>query len=161
MKGTKKEKVLTVVVVILSVIIVFGGAYFASELKYCSVADQKEVTLEQIGMSEFTTLLNDEEASIIYIARPTCGYCQQQEPIVKQILAEYELPLYYLNTDNLSSEEMSKLFETDEELFGKEGSEFGTPTTIVVKKGKIVDSTVGLTQKDDYLSFLKSNGFIK
>lgn len=161
MKGTKKERVLTIVVVVLSAIIVFGGAYFASELKYCSVAETKEVTLEQIGMNEFTTLLNDESASIIYIARPTCGYCQQQEPIVKQIFGEYDLPLYYLNTDNLSAEEMSKLFETDESLFGKDGSEFGTPTTIVVKNGKIVDSTVGLTQKDDYLSFLKNNGFIK
>lgn len=161
MKGTKKEKILTIVVVVLSAIIVFGGTYFASELKYCSVSEPKEVTLEQIGMSEFTTLLNDDSASIIYIARPTCGYCQQQEPIVKQILGEYELPFYYLNTDNLSAEEMSKLFATDETLFGKDGSEFGTPTTIVVKGGKIVDSTVGLTQKDDYLSFLKNNGFIK
>ena len=161
MKGTKKERIQTVVIAILSVIIVFGGSYFASELKYCSVSEQKEVTIEQIGMSEFTTLLNDEQASIIYIARPTCSYCQQQEPIVKQILSEYELPLYYLNTDNLSSEDMSNLFATDEELFGKDGSEFGTPTTIVVKAGEVVDAAVGLTQKDDYLAFLQNNGFIK
>lgn len=162
MKGTKKEKIQTVVIAILSVIIVFGGAYFASELKYCTVAEKKEGTLEQIGMTEFTTLLNDDEASVVYIARPTCGYCQQQEPIVKEILGEHEnLPIFYLNTDNLTSEEMNKLFKTDKELFGEDGKDFGTPTTIVVKKGKVVDSIVGLTDKDSYVSFLTKNGFIK
>ena len=162
MKGTKKERIQTAVIAILSLIIVFGGAYFASELKYCSTPGQKEGELEQIGMTEFTTLLNDDSASVIYIARPTCGYCQQQEPIVKEIIGEYEgLPIFYLNTDNLTSDEMSKLFKTDKALFGEDGKDFGTPTTIVVKKGKIIDSVVGLTDKDNYISFLKQNGFIK
>ncbi len=162
MKRTKKERIQTVVIAILSVIIVFGGAYFASELKYCSTPEQKVGELEQIGMTEFTTLLNDDSASVIYIARPTCGYCQQQEPIVKEILGEYEgIPIFYLNTDNLTSDEMSKLFKTDKKLFGEDGKDFGTPTTIVVQKGKVVDSIVGLTDKDNYVSFLKQYGFIK
>ena len=162
MKGTKKERIQTVVIAILSVIIVFGGAYFASELKYCSTPEQKVGELEQIGMTEFTTLLNDDSASVIYIARPTCSYCQQQEPIVKEIVGENEgLPIFYLNTDNLTSDEMSKLFKTDKELFGEDGKDFGTPTTIIVQKGKVVDSIVGLTDKDNYVSFLQRHGFIK
>ena len=75
-KGTKKEKIQSIIIAVLSLIIVFGVAFFASELKYCDV--KEEIQLEEIGMNEFITLLNDESASIIYIARPGCGYCQQQ-----------------------------------------------------------------------------------
>lgn len=159
--GTKKEKIQGIIIAILSVIIVLGGAFFASELKYCEVKEEPKVTLEEIGMNEFTTLLNDKSPSIVYIARPSCGFCQQQEPIVESLVASYELPLFYLNTDNLTDKEMLSLFKVDEKLFGKEGKEFGTPTTIAVKGGKIIDALVGLTQKADFEQFLKNNGFIK
>ena len=106
-------------------------------------------------------MLNDSEASIVYVARPTCYYCQQQEPIVKELVSKYDLVFHYLNTDKLSSKEMDILYKSDTSLFGKDGSEFGTPTTLVVKNGKVVDSLVGLTQKDAFIEFLKTNGFIK
>ena len=48
-QGTKKEKIQGIIIAILSLIIVFGGAYFASELKYC---DQKEeLQFEEIGFN--------------------------------------------------------------------------------------------------------------
>ena len=156
---TKREKILGVVIAVLSVIIVFGATYFASELKYCN-HDEKKVELPEIGITEYTTLLNDKDASIIYIARPTCGYCQQQEPIVKELASKYELVFHYLNTDNLSNEDMSTLFKSDKTLFGEDGKNFGTPTTVIVKNGKVVDSLVGLTQRDSFEEFLTKNGFI-
>lgn len=159
---TKREKIQGIIIAILSVIIVFGVAYFASELKYCkNDTEEKIVELPQIGITEYTTLLNDSEASIVYVARPTCYYCQQQEPIVKELVSKYDLVFHYLNTDKLSSKEMDILYKSDTSLFGKDGSEFGTPTTLVVKNGKVVDSLVGLTQKDAFTEFLKTNGFIK
>ena len=160
---TKREKVQGVVIAILSLIIVFGFAYFASELKYCDNSDVEEsdVELSQIGITEYTTLLNGDSASIIYVARPTCSYCQKQEPIVKQLVAEHNIVVHYLNTDELSSADMNVLFKSDTKLFGEDGSEFGTPTTLVVKGGKVVDSLIGLTEKDSFESFLQKNGFIK
>ena len=160
---TKREKVQGIIIAILSVILVFGVAYFASELKYCknNSSETPDIELPQIGILEYTTLLNNSDASIIYVARPTCYYCQQQEPIVKEIVGEYNLVFNYLNTDELSAEDMSVLFKSDVSLFGAEGKEFGTPTTLIVKGGKVVDSLVGLTQKNDFVNFLKTNGFIK
>ena len=158
-KGTKKEKIQSIIIAVLSLIIVFGVAFFASELKYCDV--KEEIQLEEIGMNEFITLLNDESASIIYIARPGCGYCQQQEPIMKAVVNEYNLTVHYLNTDNLTNENMSYIFKLDEKLFGENGKNFGTPTTLIVKKGEIVDSVIGLTQIKDLVTFFKENGFIK
>lgn len=158
-KGTKKERIQSIIIAVLSLIIVFGVAFFASELKYCDV--KEEIQLEEIGMNEFITLLNDESASIIYIARPGCGYCQQQQPIMKAVVNEYNLTVHYLNTDNLTNENMSYIFKLDEKLFGENGKNFGTPTTLIVKKGEIVDSVIGLTQNKDLVTFFKENGFIK
>ena len=157
--GTKKEKIQGIIIAVLSIIIVIGGAFFASEMKYCDV-NEKEVELSEIGMSEFTTLLNGEEASIIYLARPGCTYCQRQEPIVKELISEYNLVFHYLNTDKLTSDEMQSIFSIDEELFGENGEEFGTPTTWIVKEGKIVDSLIGLTQKESFEEFLHNNELI-
>lgn len=160
-EATKKEQIQGIIIAILTAIVIFGGAYFASELKYCEVAPIKEVKLDEIGMIEFTTLLNDSEPSIVYIARPGCGFCQQQEPIVKEIVSETGTVVHYLNTDNLTNEEMLSLFSVDVELFGKDGKEFGTPTMLIVKSGKIVDSKVGLTEKQSLIDFFKKYDLIK
>lgn len=157
---TKREKIMAGVIAVLSLVILCGVAYFASEMKYCS-KEEKEVEFDNIGINEFTTLLNDDEASIIYIARPGCYYCQQQEPIVKDLISKHGLVFHYLNTDELSETDMNKIFAVDVTLFGKDGEEFGTPTTLIVKGGKIVDAQVGLTQTGDFEKFLTKNGFIK
>jgi len=159
-QSTNKEKIQSIVIAVLALIILFGGAYFASELKYCEMPEPVEV-LEEIGMTEFTTLLNGEESSIIYIARPGCGFCQQQEPIVESVALENDIVVHYLNTDNLTSDEMYSLFKVDTKLFGEEGKDFGTPTILIVKDGKIVDSVVGLTEEEGLISFFKDNKIIK
>lgn len=157
---TKTEKIQGIIIAVLTLVIILGGAYFASELKYCEVKEPVEL-LQDIGMTEFTTLLNEEEPSIIYIARPGCGYCQQQEPIVEQIVEEYGITVHYLNTDNLTDSEMYSLFKVDTKLFGEEGEDFGTPTILIVKAGKVVDSIVGLTAEDSLVDFFEENGLIK
>lgn len=156
------DKIKNIVIVILSLIIIIGGCYFIPEMKNCGSPRTEETELDVIGMTEFTTLLNADVESVIYIARPTCTFCQSQEPIVKEIVSEYKgIPVFYLNTDELSADEMHTLFKTDKALFGEDGKEFGTPTTLVVKNGKIVDSIVGLTQKNDFINFLQKNNIIK
>lgn len=158
-QGTKKEKIQGIIIAILSLIIVFGGAYFASELKYC---DQKEeLRFEEIGFNEFVTLLNDNNKSIIYIARPGCTFCQRQQPILKGVMNDNNLLIYYLNTDNLTEENMKYIYSLDVDTFGENGKEFGTPTILIVNKGEISEAIVGLTQKDDLVNFFKKHNFIK
>ena len=159
-QSTTKERIQSIIIAVLSLIIVLGGAYFASELKYCEVKEPVEL-LQDIGMTEFTTLLNEKEASIIYIARPGCGFCQQQEPIVEKLVEENGLTVHYLNTDHLSENEFYSLVKVDTKLFGKDGEDFGTPTILVVKSGKIVDSVVGYKEEGALKEFFTKNGFIK
>lgn len=155
-QGTKKERIQGVIIAILSIIIVMGGAFFASELKYCKVEELRE--LETIGITNFTTLLNDEAASIVYIGKPDCGWCHQQTPIMQQVATEYDVNIFYMNAKELTSKDMTYLYGLDKEIFGEE---FGTPTTVIVQKGEIVDGSIGLLQKDALVSLLTKHGIIK
>lgn len=156
-QSTKKEKIQSIIIAILTLVIILGGAYFASELKYCEVQEPVEL-LQDIGMTEFTTLLNEEEPSIIYVARPGCGYCQQQKPIMEEVVSEYGVTVHYINTDNLTEIEVNDLITMVEEATD---DDFGTPTTLIVKSGKIVDFVVGLNSKDGLVDLFAKNDFIK
>ena len=158
---TNREKIQSIIIAVLVAIIIFGGAFMASELKSCDVVAEKEVEFEEISMVEFTTLLNADTNSFVYLARPGCGYCEQQQPILKDLVSKYGFTVFYLNTDNLSDNDFLTIFALDTNIFGEDGSKFGTPTMLIVKDGKIVDSIIGLTQSDSLEDFLTKNSIIK
>ena len=164
MKKETVEKVKNTTIVVLVLIIVFGASYFTSELKECDNGGSSTTTsstnkgdLNEIDIDEYLDLKEGSDASIIYIARPTCHYCQEMEPIVKNIVYEYGIEVNYLNTDELDDEGQSKLIKSDD--YFSEG--YGTPLLLVVKDDEIVDIQEGLSDKDATVNFFKDNGFIE
>lgn len=130
-----------------------GGASAESE----AIKDEERKELNNISIDDYLSLLNGEEASIIYIARPTCSHCQVQKPIMENLAFKYEnLKINYLNTDELDNEGIKKLQSSDE--FFNEG--WGTPTTLIVKGGKIVDSIAGETSGASLVELFKKYGII-
>lgn len=165
MKKETVEKVKSATIVVLVLIIVFGASYFTSELKECDNGGSTTTTsstnkgdLNEIGIDEYLDLLKGDEASIIYVARPTCHYCQEMEPIVKNIVYEYGIEVNYLNTDELDDEGQADFIESND-YFDEEGG-YGTPMLIVVKDDEFVDVLEGLTDKDTVVKFFKDNGLI-
>jgi len=166
MKKETIEKVKNTTIVVLVLIIVFGASYFTSELKECDNGGSSTTTsstnkgdLNEIGIDEYLDLLKGDEASIIYVARPTCHYCQEMEPIVKNIVYEYGIEVNYLNTDELDDEGQADFIESND-YFDEEGG-YGTPMLIVVKDDEFVDVLEGLTDKDTAVNFFKDNGLIE
>ena len=178
MKKETIEKVKSATIVVLVLIIVFGASYFTSELKECDnggstttttsstnnssndssdISEDEQADLNEIDIDEYLDLKEGSEASIIYIARPTCHYCQEMEPIVKNIVYEYGIEVNYLNTDELDDEGQSKLIKSDD--YFSEG--YGTPLLLVVKDDEIVDIQEGLNDKDTTVNFFKDNGLIE
>ena len=177
MKKDTIEKVKNTTIVVLVLIIVFGASYFTSELKECDnggsttttsstnnssndssdISEDEQGDLNEIDIDEYLDLKEGSEASIIYIARPTCHYCQEMEPIVKNIVYEYGIEVNYLNTDELDDEGQSKLIKSDD--YFSEG--YGTPLLLVVKDDEIVDIQEGLNNKDTTVNFFKDNGLIE
>ena len=180
MKKEQIEKIKSATIVVLVLIIVFGASYFTSELQECDnsnsstvsstnnnsannesstssdISEDEQGDLNEIDIDEYLSLKEGSEASIIYIARPTCYYCQQMEPIVRNIVYEYGVKVNYLNTDELDDDGQSKLIKSDD--YFSEG--YGTPLLLVVKDDEIVDIQEGLSDKDKTINFLKDNGFI-
>ena len=178
MKKENIEKIKSATIVVLVLIIVFGASYFMSELQECDnggnttttssannsssndssdISEDEQGDLNEIGIDEYLDLLKGDEASIIYVARPTCHYCQEMEPIVKNIVYEYGIEVNYLNTDELDDEGQSKLIKSDD--YFSEG--YGTPLLLVVKDDEIVDIQEGLNNKDTTVNFFKDNGLIE
>ena len=112
--------------------------------------------VSEISIDDYLSLKDGEEASIIYIARPTCSFCQQEEPIIEEIVSEYGVTVNYLNTDNLNNDGLTDLVQSDE--YFSEG--FGTPLLMVVEKNEIKEVLEGLKDKDTIVDFFKKYGFI-
>ena len=182
MDDKKKEQIKTVAIIVLLLVIVFGGSYFASEVKSnkntssktttttdkqkdtttdsddnTEISEDKQAELNSIDIDKYLSLKKGSEKSIIYISRPTCHYCQQEDPIMKNIVYETKITVNYLNTDELDDDGNTKLIKSDD--YFSEG--YGTPLILVVQKNKIVDKIEGLTSKEDIMSFFKKYDFIK
>lgn len=181
MDDKKKEQIKTATIIVLLLVIVFGGSYFASEIKSnnntsskttttnnqedsttdgnvdTEISEDKQAELNSIDIDKYLSLKKGSDKSIIYISRPTCHYCQQEDPIIKNIVYETNITVNYLNTDELDDDGNTKLIKSDD--YFSEG--YGTPLILVVQKNKIVDKIEGLTSKEDIVSFFKKYDFIK
>ena len=124
----------------------------------------KEINYITISVDEYLNIMKKSEKSIIYIARPTCSWCQKQLPILKKLMNQYDLKVYYLNTENFYdsdkqdyTEEGYKLINSSEKY--KDG--FGTPNTIIVQNGTIIDGEFGYVEEGELKELLLRNKFIQ
>lgn len=185
MKKENVEKLKSATIVVLILIIVFGASYFTSELQECDnggsstttsstnnssndssdssstsdIPEDEQGELNDIDIDEYLDLKEGSDASIIYIARPTCHYCQEMEPIVRNVVYEYNVKVNYLNTDELDDEGQADFIKSND-YFDEKGG-YGTPMLIIVKDNDFVDVIEGLTDKDTVVNFFKDNGIIE
>ncbi len=111
-----------------------------------------------INVSEYMDLYNAEgEYSLVWVARPTCSYCELTTPVLQKIIKDYSIYISYLNTDEFSEEDTSTFISTSEDF----SQGFGTPMLLLVGEGKILDMIDGATDTAHYIEFLKGYKFIK
>lgn len=145
---------------ILAVVLLILGLSFVASKSYGSGFNFK---FNDITVDEYLGLLGGSEKEIIYVARPTCSYCQLESPIIKKIGNKYNLKINYLNTENFFDEETNNYTEeglkfiNSHEVY-KEG--YGTPNTIIVQNGDIVDGVYQYVDEESLLKLFKDNGFI-
>ena len=120
--------------------------------------DQKGEFGAEIDVGDYLNLLNTEgEASLVWVARPTCGYCQLTTPVVQKLIKDYSIYISYLNTDNFQGDDTTNFVGSDERF--SEG--FGTPMLLLVGDGKILDMIDGATDTAHFVDFLKTYKFIE
>ena len=112
-----------------------------------------EAGLQQISYEQYNEFVDNGDAFIVVIERAGCSYCIQYMPIVEEVAEEKNIPLYYIDTDTMSQDEMSELSTKNDYL--RKNSQWGTPTTLFMLGDRVLDSISGYVEKDSVLAFLK------
>ncbi len=111
-----------------------------------------------IDTDKYLELYKGDKTSVVMIGRSGCEFCQTAEPIIKNIMYEKKIDVYYLSTDGFDSEDREKMLNSDKYFQEKKG--ISTPCILIVKNSTIVDIIEGLADKNNYLDFFKENNII-
>lgn len=117
----------------------------------------KDNKKQQKILDDFDKAYNAEEATMVFLGRPTCGYCQYMKPIADNMAEEYGFEYMYINTDEISSTNLNKILNK----IGVTASNFGTPYTAVVKNGKVAANLSGYATEEYLFETLKEGGVLK
>lgn len=157
-------KILKVFGIILVVAIVIGVAIGVSNIKKddtnsdnnVETTELEEAGFNEVTLSEYLDLVKSSEKSIILVARPTCGYCQQFTPILKQAMEDMNLTINYIDTDKFSEDDWTPFTESLDYL---KNEQWGTPLTLIVQNGEAIAENNGYVELDTIKEFFTNNGF--
>ena len=156
-----KKKILKGAGVVLVVLLVVGLAFWASK----NIKSGSNVEFKSMTISEYLDKLQDSEKSIVFVARPTCSWCQKEKPIIQKLMNKYNLTIYYLNTENFWDSSIQDYSESGYKFINssepyKTEQSFGTPNTIIIQGGKVIDGVYGYVEEKDLKDLFVKNGFI-
>jgi Thioredoxin domain-containing protein len=101
-------------------------------------------------------LFESNKTEIVYLGRPTCGYCAMLEPSLKSLSKEFDFKYTYINTDEVNATNLSKILQR----LDIDESSFGTPYIAIVKDGKIEAVQNGYVPENELFEFFKTNNII-
>lgn len=149
------------IILIVGSILVIVIAFFATQgtkadkIELPLVLSGEEVGLIKTDYPTYKSKVENNENFIIVIERTGCSYCQMYLPILEDATKELSIPVYYIDTAELSQEEYSELTTTNKYL---KRNKWGTPTTLLMSGNNIVDSISGYVEKDEFISqIIKEN----
>lgn len=156
------KKTLGITAVALIVVLVIGLAFGVSNFKKDDNESTNDVvTLQtagfnEVSLSEYLELIKEDQKNIILVARPTCTYCEAFTPILKQAMDDMDLTINYIDTDKFSNDDWDTFYAS---LSYLNENEWGTPLTLIVQNGEVVDVNQGYVELDTIKTFFSNNGF--
>lgn len=141
-----------VIIFLISIFALQGTKANKVELPLALTGSEKELT--KIDYATYEEKINNGENFLIIIERTGCGYCEKYMPIVTEVASEKEIPIYYIDTADLSTEEFSKLSESNRYLKTRK---WGTPTTLLMSGSTVLDSIGGYVEKDEVVKFINKD----
>ena len=151
---------------LVNTIIIIGIIFLIASL-VLMLTKKKDVPnhIIEINYNEYSEIINKDENSIIILTGIHCTHCKNYKPYVNYVADEYNLTVYELVINNLSYEEYLDIhdkYKVTKDQYNKNGNPtILTPTTIIVRNGDEVDSTLGNVGYSGFISFLKDNEIIK
>jgi len=166
----KVLKILTCVCICVAAVSLFISLIILSKIEHInsfyvektpeeesSVTEDYDTSMfKEISVDDFIDMFDEDDNKIrfVYTGTSRCSYCVAFLPALQQSIEEYDYTLYYLNTDNVTGDDVSEIVEFDDDL---EENFPSTPMVYAVKNGKVIDFNNGYTEYSTYVKFLKDN----
>ena len=152
----KKNDIILIVAVILVLVI---GAFVMKgpkeeknyELPLTLTGD---VGLKKLSYKEYQEKIDNNESFVFIVERTSCSHCQNFMPVAEKFAKDENLPMYYIDTDEMSEEDWDKLPKSNT-FFKKKGNDWGTPTILVLAGKDAVDYIEGETTASDLKKLYK------
>ncbi|MBP3920033.1 MAG: hypothetical protein J6D28_00540 [Bacilli bacterium] len=122
------------------------------------VDDKAKTVLNYIDYGEYKKIIKSKSAQILVIGQTTCSYCIKAKPVLSKVASDYDIDINFFNINELSEDDR-KSFEDSLSYYGD--NDWGTPLTLIVKNGEVIDDSNGMLDYDGYVSLFKKNNFIK
>ena len=150
MKNNKKYLWVSFLIILLVGVI--------STIVVLRIQDKKESNYKLVELTgeDFKAKINNKDRFIMIIYKTGCSHCESFMPVFEEVMGEYKLSAYKINTADLSTTDLGYLqsFITVE----------GTPTTIFFANGEETSSLnrmIGDVAKEKIISRLKTMGYIE
>lgn len=153
--GIEEKNNKTALIAVLTILLIIIGVcvYYQLDNKEKNDSDISESESSKI-LDKFYEYYNNKKAKIIYYASSSCGYCQLQSPIMEQIKEDYDIDYLDIDSTKLTNSDKKNILE-------KLGIDHATPTTVVVKNGKVIGKNIGYVDGGEMVDFLIKNGILK
>lgn len=137
-----KKTIIYIITAVVTFLIVIGVMFLVERAKVKKM------------INNFDKAFESKELEIIFYASSQCGYCELEKPILNQIADDYDLEYVNIDAALLTQSQKDKMTK-------KLGIEGATPTTAVVKDGKVISKQVGYLDGYDYVNFFIEAGVLK
>lgn len=156
---SKKNLIITIV----SVVLVGGLLFLASYASNSYGSGKNAYKFTDITIDEYLELMKNEEKQIVYLSKIGCPWCEKENPIIKKLGTDYNLKIYHLDATNFFDNATNQYTEDGMKLINSHelySEGYGTPNTLIVQNGDIVDYIDHYAEEKDLLELFKNNGFI-
>ena len=110
--------------------------------------------LTELTYAQYEEKIESKEPFIFIIERTTCSHCQNFMPVAEKFAKDYNIPIYYIDTDKFVGDEFTSLQKSNS-FFKKKKESWGTPTTMILVGSDAVDFVEGETDSNGLYNLLK------
>lgn len=125
--------------------------------KYKYVSENEKLLINYVNYNGYEKALYSKDAQVIAIGKSSCIYCKMVKATLNKIIKENKITINYLNLELLTEDELKKLYSSLD-FFGTE--DWGTPTFLIVKEGKLLGSISGMQEEQTFISEFKKYNII-
>ncbi len=118
--------------------------------------EEKNYIKEITNINNFIELYNNDKTNVIVIGQTQCSHCIEFRPKVNQVVYTTDATVYWLEYDQLNGADRNKFQNLNEKF-----KEFGTPYTVFVKNGEIIDELIGDVGAKNFYNALVNNNLAK